>query len=166
MSKLFAPTASVFFNGDFYRYLTMSDGGIRYVEPSAPVHYLPPDASDQLLGATLRLSLSASKKLNGSFKELFESGIVQRLGEERDRDAMKEYGYKNKRAMYINMDSCDVILIGDDVKIQPCHHDSLDGYSAKKSGPEPIIISATSTDEELGTALKIAFGRCTSSWGK
>lgn len=157
--------ASLYFNGDFFLFETTSRGMLRYAEPDAPAHYLPPDVDDATLGKTLRVALAASKTVSVSeFQKIFHSGIVQKLGKERNAWAMQHYGYKTKRAMFRNMDNCSVSAFEGMIEISPSHHDSLDGYSAdKRTGPFPLSVSATATDAELGAAIREGFKRCTSS---
>ncbi|QIE17498.1 contact-dependent growth inhibition system immunity protein [Xanthomonas oryzae] len=79
---------------------------------------------------------------------------------------MKNYGYKTKKAMLRSMDSCSVsaLVESEEIKIQPMHQKSLDGYTARKdTGPFPLFVPNTATDAELGAALREGFKRCTSS---
>lgn len=166
MRKEINSCASVLFNGDFFYICTMSRGLLRFAEPDAPPKYLDPNVSDEILGCTLRIALGASKNVSAEeFQRVFQSGVVQRLAEERDVWAMKKYGYKTRRAMYTNMDSCSVTVMTDQIEISPSHHDSIDGYSATKDrGPQPLYVPASISDAGLGVALREGFNRCTSSF--
>lgn len=156
--------ASVYSNGDFFRITTMSQGMLDYAEPDASPHYLTPDVDDATLGHTLRLALKASKRVSvEEFQKIFHSGVIQKLGNERDAWAMKHYGYKTKRAMYKNMDSCSISVADRQIEIAPLHHKSLDGYSATVDGPHPLYVPESATNEKLGAALRDGFSRCTSA---
>lgn len=157
--------ATVFFNQDFFYLCTMSQGMLAYAEPSAPPYYLPPDVDDATLGRTLRAALAASKLVSvDEFQKIFHSGVVQRVGEEHDALAMKQYGYKTKRAMYRKMNCCWLSVSGGQIEIKPTHHKSTDGYSGiSNDGPEILHLPISITDAELGAALREGFSRCTSA---
>lgn len=151
------------FNGDFIDFITMSHGGMMYAEPSASPLFLPPDADDAILGLTLRTALSASKQISAEeFYKLFQSGLVQQLGKEREECLMQQYGYKTKRAMYKHMVICDIELIGDQLEISPTHSDQKGGCKGLSTdGRENIRLPETASDAELGAALREGFKRCT-----
>jgi len=156
--------ASVSLNKEFFKLITMSQGMLQYAEPAVSPWYLPPSVEDELLGHTLRLALKASRRISvEEFQKLFHSGVVQKNGEERNALAMKQYGYKSKRAMYKHMDNCSISVADGQIEIAPQHHNSLDGYSATTDGPHPLYIAETATDAELGAALREGFTRCTSA---
>ncbi|PPV06422.1 contact-dependent growth inhibition system immunity protein [Xanthomonas axonopodis pv. vasculorum] len=158
--------AQVCFNGNFYKLITMSDGMLSYADPDMQAKYLAPDVEDSELGAALRMTFEASKSVGiEDFHKIFHSGIVQERAKEREKWEMKNYGYKSKRAMKRNMAICNVSA-GDEIKIQPTHKNSLDGYTIKKdTGTFPLFVPSTATDAELGAALREGFKRCTSSIG-
>lgn len=157
--------ASVSCNESFYEVTTMSRGMLRYGDPDAPRHYLPPDTDDATLGKTLRIALAASKTVSlPEFQKIFHSGIVQKVAAERDAAAMQRYGYKSRRAMYKKKDNCSVSAYDGIIEISPSHHHGIDGYSAdKRTGPFPLSVPDTATDAELGAAIREGFRRCTGS---
>jgi hypothetical protein len=155
--------ADTAFNGDFFRFITMSHGGMSYSEPSAPELFLPPDADDVTLGKTLRTALKASKQISGEeFFKLFQSGVVQQLGKEREAWTMQHYGYKTKRALYRHMASCYIELIDGWLEINPSHSDQKGGFQGLSAdGHENIRLPDSVSDAELGAALREGFKRCT-----
>jgi hypothetical protein len=156
--------ATVYLTELFFELVTMSQGMLRYGEPSAPLHHLPPNASDTALGATLRIALSASKRVSvEDFQKIFHSGIIQKTGEDRTKSTMQKYGYKTKRALYKNMMCCWISVLDGKIEIAPSHHKSLDSYTATQDGPEPLFLDASISDAELGAALREGFKRCTSA---
>lgn len=165
MKRIVDAVANIYFNQDFFEITTMSQGMLQYAEPTAPRHYLPPDVDNATLGHTLRLALKASKRVGvEEFQKIFHSGMVQQIAKERDAWAMKQYGYKTRRAMYKHMDNCSVSVADGQIEISPSHHNSLDGYSVTKDdGPFPSYLPETTSDAELGVALREGFSRCTSS---
>lgn len=157
--------ATVYFNQDYFELCTMSQGMLAYAEPSASPHYLPPDVDDATLGRTLRIALAASKRVSvEEFQKIFQSGVVQQLGKDRDAWAMKQYGYKTKRAMYRKMNCCWISVSDGQIEVAPAHHKTIDGYTANKTdGPFPLYVAETVSDAELGAALREGFMRCTSA---
>lgn len=156
--------ASVGFNNDFYQFTTYSIGMLGYAEPDVEPRHLPPDADDEALGAALRLTLGGSKRVSVSeFHQIFSSRKIQQFSERRNKTIMKRYGYKTKGAMWREMKNCSVSEIDGVIEIQPMHHKSLDGYSARKGGPQPLNIPMTVSNSEIGGCLRAAFDFCTSS---
>ncbi|MGS0515332.1 contact-dependent growth inhibition system immunity protein [Xanthomonas oryzae pv. oryzicola] len=158
--------AEICFNGDFYRLITMSKGVLRYADPDIEPKYLASDVDDGELGCALRMTFEASRCVSTEdFNKIFHSGVVQERAKEQDKWEVRNYGYKSKKAMMKNMAVCTV-LVGDEIKIQPTHKKSLNGYTIKKdTGPFPLFVPKTATDAELGAALREGFKRCTSSIG-
>lgn len=158
--------ASIYYNGDFFEFVTMSRGMLGYADPDAPPSYLTPDATNEKLGSAVRDALSSSKRISVSdFQALFKSGVVQKTQKEREIAVIHRYGYKSRRAVYLNMLCCWISAFDEVIQIQPTLHDSLDGYKGiSKDGPEILRIPRSATDTELGTALKEGFRRCTSKW--
>lgn len=157
--------ATAYFNQDYFALCTMSQGMLDYAEPDAAPHYLPPDIDDATLGRTLRIALAASKRVSvEEFQKIFHSGVVQQLGKDREAWAMKQYGYKTKRAMYRKMNCCWISLVDGVIEVKPTHHKSADSYSGiSNDGPEILHIPDSVADAELGAALREGFSRCTSA---
>jgi hypothetical protein len=89
--------ANVGFNNDFYQFITYSIGMFGYAEPDVEPRYLPPDSDDEALGAALRLTLAASKRVSVlEFHQIFSSRKIQQLSEGRNKTIMKKYGYKQR----------------------------------------------------------------------
>ncbi|MHA6845543.1 contact-dependent growth inhibition system immunity protein [Ralstonia syzygii] len=65
---------------------------------------------DDLLGRALREALAKSRQVSvEDSQKIFQSGVVEKLGKEREVLAMEKYGYKTRRAMLKKMDTCSVI---------------------------------------------------------
>ncbi|WP_197388767.1 contact-dependent growth inhibition system immunity protein [Ralstonia pseudosolanacearum] len=152
---------TVDFNGDFYRIITMSRGMMSYAEPGAEPIYLDPHVDDDSLGKALREALAKSRQVSvEDFQRIFRSGVVQKLGKEREALAMEKYGYKTRRAMLKKMDTCSVSVVENQIEIQPTHQKSLDGWTVTKDeGPFPLYVPGTATDADLGAALREGFKR-------
>lgn len=159
--------ASVSRNQDFYRIYTESGRGLVFPDFEMPQYEHPLDVPNNVLGRDVLAAVMRSRQLGSKeFSAIFQSGIVQRNRDQWERETIQKYGYKSRRNIYRKMDSCSVILLpGSGVlKIQPSHHDTLDGHSSTKSdGLEDVLVSSTGSDEEIGAAVRLAFERCTSS---
>lgn len=155
---------AVFFNQDFYWFITQAMGMIAVGDFQVEPKFLASDADNPQLGGALRQCLLSSRKIEmDEFQKLFQSGAFNVLDEKRENEAMVKYGYKSKKSMYRKMNRCSVELVDGKIKIQPMHHKSLDSYTATKDGPEPLVLDASIGDAELGAALREGFNRCTSA---
>ena len=155
--------AVVSFNGDFFEFTTMSNGGLRYGEPSVAPHYLAPDSDDSSLGQILRNALKASKQVSAEeFQKIFNSGIIQKRAKENEAWMMQKYGYKTQLALYKHMKYCSVNFSEGVIEISPSHSDKKGGYSRRVGdGIENIRLPDSVSDAELGAALRDGFKRCT-----
>jgi hypothetical protein len=165
MTSQILARAEVGFNGDFFQVISVSSGMLSYPELTSEVRYLEPDADDSALGDALRLALGESKQVSiAEFQKIFASGEIQRIGEERNKYAMKKYSYKSKRAMFRKMMCCWINISENQIQIKPTHHNSIDGYSGiSLDGDEILNLPVNATDAELGAALREGFNRCTSA---
>lgn len=159
--------ALVEFNGEFYRFVTMSQGIMAFADPDAERQILKADSDDESLGFSLRRSLAGSKKVSlEDFQRIIKAGKVQQAEKLSAALVMQEFGYKTKKAMLQQMKTCTVSSVGSVIEIQPTHRDSLDFYTVKKNeGPFPIEVRSDGSDGYLGSALREAFLRCTSDIG-
>ena len=157
--------ASVYFNGDLYQFITMSQGMLDYAEPEATPQILSSASTDTQLGAALRFALSKSRQVTvAEFQEIFKSGLIQKIAKEREVSVMQQYGYKTRKALMKRMDCCWVTGQGEKIEIKPTHHKNIDGYSGiSNDGPEILVVAADITDSQLGAALREGFSRCTSA---
>lgn len=159
----FIARAAVFCNQDFLCISTQSTGLLAYAEPSAKPLYLPSDVSDEILGKSIRNALALSKQVGlEEFQEIWKSGIIHSLDNQRDAWAMEKYGYKTKRAMYKNMLCCWISCVDEKLQVKPTHRKTLDTYSGISiDGPEILRIPEYASDAEVGAALREGFIRCT-----
>jgi hypothetical protein len=154
-----------FFNGNHFYIATQSTGMLAYPEPSAEPHYFSYDVDDLVLGRALRIALGNSRVTEmEEFQRIWKSGEIQKLESERSAWAMKEYGYKTRRAMYRFMNCCSIERKDGTIDIYPMHHKSLDTYRGiSHDGPEILHLPEVASDAELGAALREGFRRCTSA---
>lgn len=161
-------TADIIRNQDFYQITTMSIGMLGFPEPNMPFQVFGLDVTDEEIGRRIRDALAASRMVSmDEFQEIWRNKdqmITKRSAEFNDL-LMKQYGYKNRRELYRNMDICGVTLREGKIEVQPTHQKALDGsYTVKKdTGPFAQYISETASDAELGAAIREGFSRCTSA---
>lgn len=162
--KLFDGYAAAYFHRDFFRIDAMSQGLLNYADPDVPPFYLENDVNDETLGRTLRVAWGAGKKVSvDEFQQIYKSGAVQESGRERDAFAINKYGYKSQREMGKGMDCCWIRVLNGNVEIKPTHHNRVDGYTGiSNDSSELINLPDSSSDQEIGIALREGFRRCTS----
>lgn len=154
--------ASVFLNEKFFNVCTFSQGMLAYLDPDAKPNFLSSTVDNKTLGKTLREALKLSKRVDiFEFNNIFNSGIIKALAQERDDWAMQHYGYTTKQAMYKKMECCWVSVFNKIIEIKPTHHKRLDNYSGiSNDGPEILYLPINIDDEKLGKALREAFKNC------
>jgi hypothetical protein len=73
---------------------------------------------------------------------------------------IREYKYKNKRALFKNMNSCTVTKDDNTMLIAPCRHETLEGWGRVKGDTiYDITIPANSSPEMVGETLRIGLER-------
>jgi hypothetical protein len=163
-------------NQDFFCIETYSGyGGGTDRDPKGSQSLLPSDASNESVGAALLEALSRSRfVLPEPRKDVwihpaatFDLELSDyELSAERYKtwiaDLMHRYGYKTKRVLFKDMNSCTIECDDGFITIQPSHHDKLEGWGREKGdGIEDVVIPADSSPEAIGAALRLAFSRCT-----
>ncbi|MEJ1162918.1 contact-dependent growth inhibition system immunity protein [Variovorax sp. CCNWLW186] len=158
-----SPAATIFFNGDFYCVVSMSNSGLHFADPEEPVRYYEFGVDSEILGEGVRQALLASKKIPpNELKGVLP--IVKKKVEERIASEMKTYGYKDKRALYQRMIACSVGLNNQALVFYPNHHSSLDGYKGiSNDGPEVLRLPLSSSNAEIGVKAKEGLRRCTTA---
>jgi len=131
-------------------------------DPEVPEHLLLPTTAEEEIGRALLDALSRSRIL--APKENREFFSFERAGERYEewvKKIMARYGYKTRRAMFVNMKQCWMHIENDAIHLQPTNHVKLEAWEGKKKDmPETVVIPATSSAFEVGAALKEAFNRC------
>lgn len=155
--------AFVEFNGDFFRFVTMSQGMLAFADPEVERQFLPPESDDTTLGQALRRSLGKSRSVSvDEFQRIFKSGQVQQVEKQNASFMMQTYGYKIRKAMLQHMKTCTVSSSGSAIEIQPTHRDSLETHRVHKSDSLfPLMVENSASDRDLGAALRQAVRKCT-----
>lgn len=157
---------AVYRNQDFYEFQTIAIGMIGFSDPDAPSQFCGLDISDEELGRYIRRALNASRMLNmEEWQEIWrQKEKLKQKSDEKNKALMRQYGYKNKRDLARDMNSCWITLQDGKIKIQPTHHKSLEHYTGiSKDGPEIQYVPEDISDAALGVAVKEGLRRCISS---
>lgn len=157
--------ASIYKNKDFYEFQPLFVGMIGIANPNVPTLIFPADASNTQIGESAKIALSNSEILSmEEFQKLWsEQETMKRIADERYKRLSVTYGYKNKRDFLKDRSCCWLTLKNNQIEIAPTHHKALDEYSVRKdTGPYPLYVQDTISDEDLGRAIREGFTRCTS----
>jgi hypothetical protein len=148
-------------NGDFIGILTYSGRGLLGRDPKGSQHLLPSDASNDALGTAIRDALQRSRFLSPlEYESFFDPQKGKEKHDQWVKMLMTRYAYKTKKALFKHMKSCEIISRDQSIVFRPTHHDKLEGW-ADIGDESAIAVSAVTSDEALGQALREAFARCT-----
>lgn len=165
--------ASVYANTDFILIETNSGyrGSVR--DFRGVQHFLKSAASDWELGEAILDAMSHSRFVlsvprkdvwqhpDVEFdQELYDYVKTQERHKAWKADLMRRYGYKTQRALFKGMKHCFVERNNGLITIQPWHHEKLEAWSGLEID-ENVILSADSSVDQIGAALRLAFSRCT-----
>jgi hypothetical protein len=124
------------------------------------VIYLPPDASDDVLGGSLVEALNRSRFIwPADEPEFFEWSRFTQCSRDWQNDFMKRYGYKTKRDAYKNMDWSRAERSEGNISIKPHKRDKPE-YLRDLPPDRTVIISAADNAARIGAALRLALDRC------
>lgn len=166
----------VYSNSDFICVKTVS--GYRsgtHIDPKGKEFLLPTTVSDYELGCSVLEALESSRfvlpapQVGSVYSTeiefdltLYDHKLVSDRYIEWVKRIMMEYGYKTKPAMFKKMKNCSISKNGENITIQPSHHEKLELWSGAGINVEDrVIIASNSTPEIVGAGLRIAFERCT-----
>jgi hypothetical protein len=124
------------------------------------VIYLPPDASDDVLGRSLVEALNRSRFIwPADEPEFFEWSRFTQCSRDWQNDFMKRYGYKTKRDAYKNIDWSRAERSEGNISIKPHKRDKPE-YFRDLPPDRTVVISATDNAARIGAALRLALDRC------
>jgi hypothetical protein len=123
---------------------------------------LPPDCSDGELGNALSKALAASRMFSlKDYGPFFDANAVVARHKQWVADLMRRYQLKTKKALFTDMNLCNVTQEGGMISISPNVHDRLEGWGRRKSMNLPTItVAANANASEIGAALRGAFSYC------
>lgn len=168
--------ANAYRNGDFLLIETWSGyRGVDSRDHKGTQNFLAPDAVDAAAGEAVLDALAHSRWVLPVRKNdsIYPAGVEfdldlydYKLNAERyaawTKALMDRYGYKTKRALFKDMENCDIAVKNGVMKIRPLRHTKLEQWEGL--GPNDagaVEIPADSTPAEIGAALRLAFTRCT-----
>lgn len=158
---LWKATAIARNNGDFIRIKTYSSYSLEIEDPKAHEYLLKSEASDEELGLAITealnqsrfLSIEEAKELRANAPENYINWIQK---------TMSRYGYKTKRALFKNMQSCGISSDEGIITIRPTHHSRLESWDGEGiTEANYVKVPADIPPAEIGKALRLAFSRCT-----
>lgn len=128
-------------------------------EDEGYVIYLPPDASDEMLGRALLEALDKSRFIWPPDPEFSEAERYLRLHRNWQKDFMQRYGYKTKRDAYRNLDWCRAKRSEGNISIRPHKRDKPE-YFSDLPPERDVVIPETQDAAAAGAALRLALDRC------
>jgi hypothetical protein len=97
---------------------------------------------------------------NNHSRRLFEKELVEQRSSEWIDFVSKKYWYKNKKAMFKNMQSCSAEMDAKTIVVSPWKHDNLEGWDGMDKSFD-LIIPSSSHPEVIGAAVRYSIARCT-----
>ena len=151
------------FNSDFLFVTTISGRGRMRADTKGAEYFFSPDVSNHALGEGVLDALSKSRFISlEEYKTFFNPELCKQQYLEWEQMLRERFGYKTKRALYKGMKNVIIQKANDVLRFSPSYQErSLDYWSGKGLGPEDDVqLPATSSAEEIGAALRLAFSRC------
>jgi len=154
--------ASALKNKEFICIETFSGYGSSMQDPKGSQHLLSPDADDSELGAAALDALGRSRfVLPEEDSDLFDYKLKAERYAAWVEKLIVAFGYGTKYELFKNMISCDLESKNGLITLFPTNHDELEGWSGDGISKEDyVVISANSSAEEVGAALRVGFSRC------
>lgn len=122
------------------------------------------ELTDAALGQNVRENLANSRVLDRSeINDFFDDDRLEREDAECLKIMIKLFDKRTRAQLYKSMMQVLVCIRDESIfSFRPTKHDRADCYSGLSpgSGPEIVKIPLSSSDEEIGQALKLAFTRC------
>ncbi|ODQ07385.1 MULTISPECIES: contact-dependent growth inhibition system immunity protein [Enterobacterales] len=155
--------ASVYYNDTHYILLTFSGHSIYIMDLKKGYKVLPNDLLDAELGYYAKLALIKSEQIKGNSDQFHQMYNDKKPYQDWIKKIIEEYGYKNKTALFNNMNRCSLDLTDDEITISPLNHLRMDHWVGEGIPDSAIITLKTNcSDEVLGASIKEAFTRCIS----
>ncbi|MBG6039705.1 CdiI family contact-dependent growth inhibition immunity protein [Proteus cibarius] len=163
ISKGYNLYADIYFNYDYYIIVTISGCYIHFMDLKNGYNVLSKNITDDKLGHYSKISLSNSRKIESNSQEFNEMYNDKKYYSEWVKKIIKEYSYKNKIALFENMNLCGLSFIGNEITISPLNHLRMDHWVGEGIPDSAIItLKSNCSDEVLGASIKEAFTRCIS----
>ncbi|MEQ4923432.1 contact-dependent growth inhibition system immunity protein [Proteus hauseri] len=155
--------ASVYYNDTHYILLTFSGHSIYIMDLKKGYTVLPNHIIEAELGHYAKIALIKSEQIKGNSDEFHQMYNDKKSYQDWIKKIIKEYGYKNKTALFNNMNRCSLELVDGEITISPLNHLRMDHWVGEGIPDSAIITLKTNcSDEVLGESIKEAFTRCIS----
>ncbi|WP_066753619.1 contact-dependent growth inhibition system immunity protein, partial [Proteus myxofaciens] len=106
---------NVYFNGDYYIVVTLSDIGIFFMDFKKGYNIFNKNINNIYLGFHTKKALIKSEKIDTKLTEVIELQDDKKYYSDWVKKVIKECGYKNKTALFENMDVCAITAIDDKI---------------------------------------------------
>lgn len=155
--------SSIYFNGDFYEVVTLSGYRLLTRDETSYVKLLFPECSNTELGKALETALEKSRIIDPDNDDLLNREMVAIRYKRWVADKMDIFNYKTKRALFKKMHLCNIRKINGSITIEPMLHEKIETWSGDGiSESDYVVIPDSSSSEEIGAAIRLAFSRCRS----
>jgi len=162
------------FNKDFIYVMTHSGYRSSRADPRGVEHHASPEVSDQDLGGMVLDALAHSRFVLPEPRkdvcihpevvfdmDLYDYDLTNQRYEKWVKENLERYGYKTKRALFKDMKKCNIESVGGQIFIRPSCHEKLEAWSGKGiSENDHVVIPSSSSSNDVGAALRLAFSRC------
>ncbi|HEY6169442.1 MAG TPA: contact-dependent growth inhibition system immunity protein [Verrucomicrobiae bacterium] len=156
------PSAQALKNDDFFSISTLSGYRRMRRDPQGKSHLLPPDASDEAIGSAVLDALAHTRLIKlEEAAEFFDYELCKQQGAQWVDAMVQRYGYKSRRALFKDMQCCGIESTEGLITISPMRHETLERFGREKGdGIVEVKVSADSTPQQIGAALRLGFSRC------
>jgi hypothetical protein len=146
----------------FYCLVTHSGYWSSAIDSGGENIVLPPDCSDEELGAALLKALAASRMVAaGEIGLFFDAKAVVARHDAWVDGLMRRFGLKTRKALFTGMNNCSVEREGSVISILPMVRHRLGAWGRTKSMELPTFnLPAEAGPQEVGAALREAFSHC------
>lgn len=155
--------AASYMNRELLIIVTESGKGLYFIDLKGENYIFNHDISNEILGISIKKALQKSRIIEGEEFEFYRKENMKeaKMNWERWADALqKEYGYKNRSALFSRMNYCGLDLKEGCITITPSNHEQLTYWSGLIQKSKHIHLPETTPHEELGEALREGFRRC------
>ncbi len=152
------------FNNDFIFIETYSGYFNCLPDPEGKRFFLSHSSANKELGGSVLEALAVSRMIDPKEDmDFFDlRGRVAIQYNEWIADVMIRFSYKTKRALFKDMKRCSMDAVDGLITIRPSHHEKLEAWSGKGiTEKDYVLISSSSSLNDIGAALRLAFSRCT-----
>jgi hypothetical protein len=147
------------FNNEFILIETMSGFGRCGKDYNVLDQILLPNVDNKTLGENILLALSKSRTITKEeYAAFFNLETNKKRHEEWEKNLMKKFGYKTKRALYRKMNRCGIYLKNGVIEISPSNHEKLKAWGGIRNAD--VFLSLNNSPEEIGAGLRLAFSKC------